>query len=61
MGLSDLDGNKKPAYEIYKNLGTVRENTAKDRASEIIGMNIDEMISNKIMWTREGSGIVSIP
>ncbi|MBQ3104648.1 MAG: hypothetical protein IJC59_02165 [Lachnospiraceae bacterium] len=61
MGLTDLAGNKKPAYEIYKALGTANEGAAKARASEIIGMNIDEMISQKILWTREGSGVVEIP
>ncbi|MCI8775113.1 MAG: hypothetical protein HFI50_14570 [Lachnospiraceae bacterium] len=44
LGLFDLNGNKKPSYEIYKNLGTANEAAAKARASEIIGMDIDEMI-----------------
>lgn len=58
LGLYDLSGNKKPAYDIYKNLGTANEAAAKERASEIIGMNIDEMISQNIMWTRSGTGVV---
>ena len=58
LGLYDLDGNKKPAYEIYKNLGTANEAAAKARASEIIGMDIDEMIGQKILWTRSGNGVV---
>ena len=58
LGLYDLNGNKKPAYEIYKNLGTANEGTAKARASEIIGMDIDQMISENIIWTRPGSGVV---
>lgn len=58
LGLYDLNGNKKPAYEIYKNLGTASETVAKARASEIIGMDIDEMISQNIMWTRGGTGVV---
>jgi len=58
LGLYDLNGNKKPAYEIYKNLGTANEGAAKERASQIIGMDIDEMISQNIMWTRSGSGVV---
>ncbi|MDE6995103.1 MAG: hypothetical protein K2P41_11890, partial [Lachnospiraceae bacterium] len=45
LGLYDLNGNKKPGYEIYKNLGTPGEGAAKARASEIIGMDIDQMIS----------------
>ncbi len=58
LGLYDLDGNRKPAYEIYKNLGTANEAAAKERASEIIGMDIDQMISENIVWTREGSGVI---
>ncbi|MCM1155105.1 MAG: DUF5722 domain-containing protein [Roseburia sp.] len=58
LGLYDLNGNKKPAYEIYKNLGTANEGVAKARASEIIGMDIDQMISQNIIWTRGGSGVV---
>lgn len=58
LGLYDLEGNKKPAYEIYKNLGTANEAAAKARASEIIGMDIDQMISEKILWTRSGTGVV---
>ena len=58
LGLIDTEGNKKPAYEIYKNLGTVNEASAKARASEIIGMDIDKMISENIVWTRGGNGVV---
>ena len=58
LGLTDLSGNHKPAYEIYKNLGTANEAAAKARASEIIGMDIDQMISQNIIWTRAGSGVV---
>lgn len=56
MGLLDLEGNRKPAFEIYKNLGTDNEASAKARASEIIGMDIDEMVNQKIIWTRMESG-----
>ncbi len=58
LGLIDLNGNRKPAYEIYKNLGTANEAAAKARASEIIGMDIDQMIGQNIVWTREGNGVV---
>ena len=58
MGLYDLNGNKKPAYNIYKNLGTANEGVAKARASEIIGMDIDQMIRENIVWTRSGNGVV---
>ena len=58
LGLLDPAGNKKPAYEIYKNLGTANEAAAKARASEIIGMDIDQMISQNIVWTRGGNSVV---
>lgn len=58
LGLYDLNGNKKPSYEIYKSLGTANEAAAKARASEIIGMDIDQMISQNIIWTRGGTGVV---
>lgn len=58
MGLYDLNGNKKPSYNIYKNLGTANAASAKARASEIIGMDIDQMIGQSIMWTRSGTGVI---
>lgn len=58
LGLIDQSGNRKPAFDIYKKLGTDDEASAKGRASEIIGMDIDEMISQNIVWTREGNGVV---
>ncbi len=61
MGLKDLNGNRKPAFEIYKNLGTVNEAAVKVRVSEIIGMDIDTMVNEKIIWTRMDSGVVEMP
>lgn len=58
LGITNLDGSHKPAYDIYKSLGTANEGAAKERASEIIGMDIDEMIGNNIVWTRGGDGVV---
>lgn len=58
LGLEDTEGNHKAAYEIYKNLGTEKEAVAKARASEIIGMDIDTMIRENIIWTRGGDGVV---
>lgn len=58
LGLCDQNGRKKPAYDIYRDLGTVNEAAAKERASEIIGMDIDEMITQNIIWTRSGDGVV---
>ena len=59
LGLYDLSGNRKPAYEINKNLGTANEGIVKARASEIIGMDIDQMISQNIVWTRTDDGVVN--
>ena len=56
LGLIDPSGNKKPTYDIYKNLGTPNEATSKARASQIIGMDIDQMIGQNIIWTRPGTG-----
>lgn len=58
LGLIDTDGNRKPAFDIYKKLGTDEEAEAKERASKIIGMDIDKMISENIVWTRGGDGVV---
>lgn len=58
MGLYDLNGNRKPSYDIYKNLGTANAAAAKARASQIIGMDIDQMIGQGIMWTRSGTGVI---
>ena len=58
LGIEDMNGNKKPGYDIYKKLGTAEEAEAKARASEIIGMDIDEMIRDNIVWTRGGDGVV---
>lgn len=58
LGLTNLDGSHKPAYDIYKQLGTGSEGAAKARASEIIGMDIDQMIQDNVVWTRGGDGVV---
>lgn len=58
LGITNLDGSHKPAYDIYKQLGTAGEGAAKARASEIIGMDIDQMIRDNVVWTRGGDGVV---
>ncbi len=58
LGITNLDGSHKPAYDIYKQLGTANEGAVKERVSEIIGMDIDEMIRDNIVWTRSGDGVV---
>ncbi|MBO5666517.1 MAG: hypothetical protein J6S45_03625, partial [Firmicutes bacterium] len=59
MGLIDLEGNRKPAYDIYKYLGTENEAIAIARASQIIGMDVQKMVNEKIIWTRPGNGVIS--
>ncbi len=54
LGLKDVNGNRKQAFEMYKYLGTPDDAAVKARASAVIGMDIDEMIAEKIVWTREG-------
>ena len=58
LGITNLDGSHKPAYNIYKQLGTANEGAAKARASEIIGMDIDQMIRDNIVCTRGVDGVV---
>lgn len=58
LGLKYTNGKHKPSYDIYKKLGTENEEEVKERASKIIGMDIDEMIEKNIIWTRDGDGVV---
>lgn len=53
LGIKDINGNRKLGYETYKYLGTPDDAAVKAKASEIIGMDIDQMIAEKIVWTRE--------
>ena len=58
LGLIDVNGNHKPAYEIYKKLGTAAQGEAAARASQIIGTDIINMITQGVVWTRGGDGVV---
>lgn len=58
MGLRDPAGNKKPSYDIYKYLGTPNQGISAARASQIIGMDITQMINQGIVWTRPGNGAI---
>ena len=51
--------NRDDAYDIYKYLGTDKEEIARQRASQIIGMDITQMINEKIIWTRPGNGVIA--
>ena len=58
LGLNDVNGQHKPAYYIYRDLGTVNQAAAIQRASEIIGTDILQMVVNRVIWTRPGDGVV---
>jgi len=52
QGLLDPDGNKKPAYDYYKAMGTADEATYKAKASAIIGQDVDSLIGITNFKTR---------
>ena len=58
LGLNDVYGNHKPAYAIYRDLGTPNQGAAIARASQIIGTDILAMVLNRVIWTRGGDGVV---
>jgi hypothetical protein len=58
LGLNDVYGNHKPAYAIYRDLGTPNQGAAIARASQIIGTDILAMVLNRVIWTRGGDGVI---
>ena len=54
QGLKNLDGSKKMAYDFYKNLGTGNAAAYKAKASEIIGQNVDSLVTNRTFLSRNG-------
>ncbi len=54
QGLKNLDGSKKMAYDFYKALGTANAAAYKDKASQIIGQNVDAMVTNRTFLSRGG-------
>ena len=54
QGLKNLDGSKKMAYDFYKNLGTAGAAPYKEKASQIIGQNVDALVTNRTFMTRGG-------
>ncbi len=54
QGLKNLDGSKKMAYDFYKYLGTAQAATYKDKASQIIGQNVDALVTNRTFLSRNG-------
>ncbi len=54
QGLKNLDGSKKMAYDFYKNLGTANAATYKAQASQIIGQDVDALVTNRTFLSRGG-------
>ncbi len=54
QGLKNLDGSKKMAYDFYKYLGTAQASTYKAQASQIIGYDVDSLVTNRTFLTRGG-------
>ena len=54
QGLKNLDGSKKMSYDFYKYLGTAQAGTYKEKASQIIGQNVDSLVTNRTFMTRGG-------
>ncbi|MBE5826938.1 MAG: hypothetical protein E7307_09915 [Butyrivibrio sp.] len=54
QGLKNLDGSKKMSYDFYKNLGTANAAPYKAKASEIIGQNVDALVTTRTFLSRNG-------
>ncbi len=54
QGLKNLDGSHKMAYDFYKYLGTSQASTYKAQASQIIGYDVDSLVTNRTFLTRGG-------
>ncbi|AOZ97727.1 DUF5722 domain-containing protein [Butyrivibrio hungatei] len=54
QGLKNLDGSKKMSYDFYKYLGTAQAATYKAKASEIIGHDVNALVTNRTFLSRGG-------
>ncbi len=54
QGLKNLDGSKKMSYDFYKYLGTAQAATYKAQASQIIGQDVDSLVTNRTFLSRNG-------
>ena len=54
QGLKNLDGSPKMSYDFYKYLGTAQAATYKAQASQIIGQDVDALVTNRTFLTRGG-------
>ncbi len=54
QGLKNLDGSRKMAYDAYKNLGTSGAAAVKAQASQIIGQDVDALVTTRTFLSRKG-------
>ena len=57
QGLRNIDGTNKMAYDFYKNLGTANAAPYKEKASQIIGQNVDALVTQRTFLSRGGWGL----
>ncbi|WP_026651474.1 DUF5722 domain-containing protein [Butyrivibrio proteoclasticus] len=54
QGLKNLDGSKKQSYDVYKYIDTNQAGTYKSKYSQVIGYDIDSLVTNRTFLTRNG-------
>lgn len=54
QGLKNLDGSKKQSYDVYKYIDTNQAGTYKAKYSQVIGQDIDSLVTNRTFLTRKG-------
>ncbi|MBQ3790670.1 MAG: hypothetical protein II800_07035 [Lachnospiraceae bacterium] len=57
QGLKRTDGSLKPAYACYKALGTGNAASAKAIATQVIGQDVQTLVSQRVFQTRAGDGV----
>ena len=54
QGLKNLDGSKKMSYDAYKNLGTANAAAVRAQASQIIGQDVNALVTARTFLSRNG-------
>ena len=52
QGLYALNGHRKAAYDLYRVLGTPQAGPALNKASSIIGTDVNQLVSSRAVYTR---------
>ncbi len=52
QGITNPDGSHKPAYDFYKNIDGPQADVYKQKASAIIGQDVQAMVNNGVFLTR---------